>query len=52
MEKFRKEILLPKEIKQDLKRQALDEGYNSMKEMIEKKTIKSFKEYKEENKKA
>ena len=47
MDKFRKEIKLPLEDKQDLKIQALQEGYNSMKEMIEKKTIESLKAFKD-----
>lgn len=43
---YRKEIHLPKEVKNDLIKQAIDEGYNSPKQMIEKKIIDSVKEYK------
>ncbi len=48
MEKFRKEIQLPLELKKQLKIQAIEEGFNSMKHMIEQKTIKSLKEYKQD----
>ena len=42
---YRKEIHLPKDVKNDLIKQALDEGYNSPKQMIEQKTINSVKKY-------
>jgi len=52
MEKFRKEIKLPVKDKQDLKMQALLEGYNSMKDMIEQKTLSSLDEFREKENKS
>ena len=45
--KKRTSIDLPRdsEFKKDLKRQAIDEGYNSPKQMIEEKTIQSLNEW-------
>lgn len=47
MKKFRKNIDLPdsEDFKKALKKQAIDEGYNSPKEMIEKKTIEGVQKY-------
>lgn len=42
---YRKEIHLPNDVKKDLIKQALDEGYNSPKDMIEQKVIEGVRKY-------
>jgi hypothetical protein len=42
---YRKEIHLPKDVKKDLIKQALDEGFDSPKQMIEQRTIDSVRKY-------
>lgn len=48
---FRKSIDLPKNpnFRKSLKKQAIDEGFDSPKQMIEHKTIESVKDYEQKN---